>query len=150
MRPSAMMHHPMRRSGVWPKAVGRNGERAAIPAKRWKFRRVKFILILHFGFVAGSNSMRLPIHPNKRRPAIEQHHKDMFCRRYPRYLSRIPDGFAISCAAVMAHPRAHWLIVALLSLTAVLPAHASPRHIDTGFLNRRVTVNGMVYKYQVY
>ena len=37
-----------------------------------------------------------------------------------------------------------------LSLAAVLPARAFPRHNDTGFLNRHVTVNSVTYKYQVY
>ena len=74
----------------------------------------------------------------------------MFYWRHPPYFSRIPDRFTIFCPAVIAYPRARWLIVAVLSITAVLPAHASPRHLDTGFLNRRVTVNGNVYKYQVY
>lgn len=94
--------------------------------------------------------MRLPLRSNKGGPVADQHHNDMFCWRYPQDFSRIPDGFAIFWAAMMAHPRANWLIVALLSMTAVLPAHASPRHVDTGFLNRRVKVNGNVYRYQVY
>jgi poly(3-hydroxybutyrate) depolymerase len=42
------------------------------------------------------------------------------------------------------------LIVLILSFLTAFAAHAVPRHIDTGFLNRRVTVNGTVYKYQVY
>src|SRR6202041_597650 len=42
------------------------------------------------------------------------------------------------------------LIVLLLSFFAAMTAPAAPRHIDTGFLNRHVTVNRMLYKYQVY
>ncbi len=42
------------------------------------------------------------------------------------------------------------LIVALVFQLTAMTAHAAPRHIDTGFLNRRVTVNGTLYKYQVY
>ncbi|HZD47558.1 MAG TPA: DUF3471 domain-containing protein [Silvibacterium sp.] len=49
-----------------------------------------------------------------------------------------------------SYSRANWLIVVLVLIAAVLPAGASPRHIDTGFLNRRVTVNSVTYKYQVY
>jgi predicted esterase len=42
-------------------------------------------------------------------------------------------------------------IAAAVLLVAPLLAHALPhRHIDTGFLNRRVTVSGITYKYQVY
>lgn len=43
------------------------------------------------------------------------------------------------------------LIAAFVLLIAPLPALAlSHHHADTGFLNRRVTVNGVTYKYQVY
>jgi len=51
---------------------------------------------------------------------------------------------------VIANPRANWLIVTALFIAASLPACAFPRHTDTGFLNRHVTVNGVTYKYQVY
>jgi poly(3-hydroxybutyrate) depolymerase len=63
---------------------------------------------------------------------------------------RIRGYFALSCPAVNPRRLAYWLIVPFLSLAAVLPARAFPRHNDTGFLNRHVTVNGVTYKYQVY
>lgn len=63
---------------------------------------------------------------------------------------RIRGYFALSCPAVNPRRLADWLIVPFLSLAAVLPARAFPRHNDTGFLNRHVTVNGVTYKYQVY
>jgi len=51
---------------------------------------------------------------------------------------------------VSFRPRINWLAVAFLFVVATFPASGSPRHIDTGFLNRRVTVNGITYRYQVY
>jgi poly(3-hydroxybutyrate) depolymerase len=46
---------------------------------------------------------------------------------------------------------AGWLIAAAVLLIAPPAARAFPHHhIDTGFLNRSVTVNGVTYRYQVY
>jgi len=58
--------------------------------------------------------------------------------------------FAIFCPAVSSYPRASRLIVALVFLAAIPRVRAAARHPDTGFLNRRVTVNGVSYRYQVY
>jgi poly(3-hydroxybutyrate) depolymerase len=44
---------------------------------------------------------------------------------------------------------AHSLALAVAVLALALPAHAD-HHQDTGFLNRRITVSGISYKYQVY
>jgi poly(3-hydroxybutyrate) depolymerase len=41
-------------------------------------------------------------------------------------------------------------LFSLLFLMTAFAAYAAPRHIDTGFLNRHVLVNGTVYRYQVY
>jgi poly(3-hydroxybutyrate) depolymerase len=51
---------------------------------------------------------------------------------------------------MIARRLAFWPIVPLLSILAALPACAFARHTDTGFLNRHVSVNGTVYRYQVY
>ena len=45
---------------------------------------------------------------------------------------------------------ARCFIILILLILASAAAHAAPRHIDTGFLNRHVTVNGISYRYQVY
>jgi poly(3-hydroxybutyrate) depolymerase len=51
---------------------------------------------------------------------------------------------------VSTYPRVSWLLFAFVLLSAVPRARAAARHPDTGFLNRRVTVNGVTYRYQVY
>jgi poly(3-hydroxybutyrate) depolymerase len=52
-------------------------------------------------------------------------------------------------AHIGARIAARLWVCCLIALAAALPAHAFAHH-DTGFLNRRVTVNGSTYKYQVY
>lgn len=41
-------------------------------------------------------------------------------------------------------------VVALLAMLVQLPAALAAQRVETGFLNRTVTVNGLVHRYQVY
>lgn len=63
---------------------------------------------------------------------------------------RVDSGHKVFCPAMRLSCPVRRFVFFLLFIMAASAAFAAPRHIDTGFLNRHVAVNGTVYKYQVY
>src|SRR5579859_2009160 len=69
---------------------------------------------------------------------------------YPGEGLRVDSGHKVFCPAMRLSCPVRRFVFFLLFIMAASAAFAAPRHIDTGFLNRHVAVNGTVYKYQVY